>query len=110
MGGYMGRIIKFRGKIEGNWWYVTPDDDSWEQFWALVDRETVGQFIGALDKHKKEIYEDDILQWGMTDNPLARTYKRVVVYSNSRAMFLPNVEGDEEIIGNTHEDTEILEN
>ncbi|MGH2478150.1 MAG: YopX family protein [Ktedonobacteraceae bacterium] len=64
------------------------------------------QFTGALDKHGKEIYEGDVLQWGMTDNPRARTYKRVVSYEAARACFLPNVEGDEEIIGNIYENPE----
>jgi hypothetical protein len=25
------REIKFRGKIEGNWWQTTPDQDDWQQ-------------------------------------------------------------------------------
>jgi hypothetical protein len=35
--------IKFRGKFNGVWMYVTPESNSWEQFWALVDKETLGQ-------------------------------------------------------------------
>jgi hypothetical protein len=64
-------IIKFRGKIEDNWWYVTPDDDSWEQFWALVDRKTVGQFIGVFDARNAEIYEGDIVRYdGLGQEPI----------------------------------------
>ncbi len=46
------REIKFRGKINGHWHYATPDRDvdEWEWFWALVDLETVGQYIGRKDK------------------------------------------------------------
>lgn len=80
------REIKFRGKVlEGGWMYTTPESSSWEQFWALVDRETVGEFTGLYDnalweratpeeqqrwlKHHtkddwkgREIYEDDIVK------------------------------------------------
>jgi hypothetical protein len=81
------REIKFRGKVlEGGWMYVTPESGSWEQFWALVDKETVGEFTGCYDntlweratpqeqqrwlKHHTraewkgvEVYEGDVLYW-----------------------------------------------
>ena len=55
------RVLKFRGKVEGRWWYTTPDDDNWQQFWALVDKKTVGQFIGITDEQGTELYAGDIL-------------------------------------------------
>lgn len=56
------RPIKFRGKIGDVWSEVTPDDDAWEQFWALVDKSTVRQFTGMEDKNGWEIFEGDIVR------------------------------------------------
>lgn len=55
------RVIKFRAKFNGQWWSVTSEDDEWEQFWALIDKTTVGQFTGLTDLNEKEIYEGDII-------------------------------------------------
>jgi hypothetical protein len=80
------REIKFRGKVlEGGWMHVTPESSSWEQFWALVDKKTLGQYTGIKDntpwekasqeeqrrwlKHHtqeqwkgREIYEGDVIK------------------------------------------------
>jgi len=68
------RIIKFRGKVQGNWWHVDSENDAWEQFWALVERETVGQYIGLNDAMGTEIYEHDIIK--VYDNIRVVEYKR----------------------------------
>jgi uncharacterized phage protein (TIGR01671 family) len=74
------REIKFRGKhlVTREWIYgsyvpetseilvTTPIDaesDEYDIKWYPVDPTTVGQFTSLLDKHKKEIYENDIVAY-----------------------------------------------
>lgn len=67
----MSREIKFRGKQidNGEWVYgYLADEDYINDINSIdlssieVDRDTIGQFTGLLDKNGKEIYEGDIVE------------------------------------------------
>ncbi len=100
------REIKYRGKVDGKWWYVTPDRFiKWKHFWAEVDRKTVGQFAVLPDTRGKEIYEGDIVYW----EGAGRKFTRPVRWDEDEAMFLPNdMKGEVEVIGNIHDNSELL--
>ncbi len=110
------REIKFRGKVDGQWWYATFNDSNegeWEQFWALVDRKTVGQWTGITDQNNKPVYEGDIVKWSTyPENPKVRAYIREVQWSDTEARFKPDGMGDDpvvEVIGNIYENPDLLE-
>lgn len=103
------REIKFRGKVlEGGWEYATPKSDWWEQFWALVDMDTIGEYVGLKDKNGKEIYEGDI--WvrrsAYIEGKILSTV--VVEIDLKRNMFNGFREYQGEVIGNIHDNRDLL--
>ena len=80
-----------------------------------VDPDTVGQFIGLKDKYKKNVYAGDVIQGDLYDARLPT--RGVVVYdpshlcyaSKNDAGLTPLSRIDRiEIIGNIHENPELL--
>lgn len=70
----MNRQIKFRGKSKttGEWVYgdlhlisKVPHIHIDYGYRVIIDVDTIGQFTGLLDANKKEIYEGDIVDFGL---------------------------------------------
>lgn len=86
--------------------------------WALDKGNVVEQFIGLKDKNGKEIYEGDIIEW-------KKGFPRIIIFKNRafRTVPLKKMQIEEsynepvfndvlelcEIIGNIHENPELLE-
>lgn len=128
------REMLFRGKnIAGNWHYGTPLVFT-EDYVCItaphthnkkVEATTVGQYTGLTDKNGKKIFEGDIVTYKNTDgikfNGTPLTVIGKVVYNEKTASFA--VYGKDEIgakhydyfpiknieiIGNTHDNPELL--
>ena len=125
----MGSTREFRGQnTKGEWFYggISPNgnilyDDydakmgyiGWRELHP-INKDTIGQFTGFYDCNRKEIYEDDILQ---EKNFLQLKYK-VEMFEGCWTAFtdfsmeylndlLENTKV--EIIGNTHDNPELLD-
>jgi len=129
------RTIKFRAKahrVNGDIWIYgdlrhhkgdvcifKQEGNSGEQ----VNRETIGQFTGMLDKHGKEIYEGDIVEVYDFTSVYARKYKGVVkmvhcswvvehVFYNSlshqKLSFDDFAKQKTEIIGNIYDNPDLI--
>lgn len=96
-----------------------PKDNGDTGWW--VNKETVGQFTGLLDKNGKEIYEGDILKYHLEDSVGSYDGTAAVFYyedgfciETGESGYCPYLcevlTGDAEVIGNIYENPELLEN
>lgn len=127
------RDIKFRGKRldNGEWVYgclgewiegstVQPcidridtetydGEDVFIPYYAKVDPDTVGQFTGLKDRNGREIWEGDLIEHGdEVSQVFFDTENSCFDFKASNDPFAAQFSCDYEIIGNIHDNPELL--
>lgn len=121
------REIKFRGfNRKNNVWlygfylqnrgahFVVPDEfadgKSWDDY--EIDPNTRGEWTGQKDKNGQEIYESDILHDHFCNNRYVVLFDGgsfdVMGTLDKSGNYLSDVVGDIEIIGNIHDNPELM--
>lgn len=123
------RAIKFRGIdapndewihgslviVNDNFHILDGEEDTAHDY-NRVDEDTVGQFTGLKDKFGNEIYEGDLLSrnTGLTyqvywnNNESGFNMKNTSWADDDCPMNFYNVEGRFEVVGNIHDDSELV--
>jgi uncharacterized phage protein (TIGR01671 family) len=121
------REIKFRGfNRKNNVWlygfylqnrgahFIVPDEfadgKSWDDY--EIDPATLGQYTGLKDRNGREIYEGDILHDHFCNNRYVVLFDGgsfdVMSTLDKSGNYLSDVVGDIEIIGNIHDNPELM--
>lgn len=115
------RELKFRV-----WWKdesepsIYTEYDLFDDTWTNAEHTAIEQYTGLKDKSDKEICEGDIVRWSFKgmNNRLIHTADAVEwksyaeeewPYSTISGFTLPDSEDGYEVIGNIHENPELLE-
>lgn len=79
------------------------------EFWVGVIPYTVGQYTGIKDEHDKEIYEGDIVKHAVWGDVYEVVFEDGGFYVINPHDFQTINEYPLEVIGNTHENLELME-
>ena len=111
--GFLVKDTEFYGKPENHTYIVNhkhPSGGYGQDIFLEVDPTTVGQYTGLKDKNGKRIFEGDVLK-NIDGNPVGEPIVAKVVPNLNDYELMWDIEHsyELEIIGNIHDNPELLE-